>query len=134
MLCANMQIALHEKSLESLAEKRDELLKARDSAEAECRTRATAGGGLAEQEVKEIIEEARELLQKPKLLQAIHVAHQAVVANNEAIKHEKQELTRLREQARECDTNMPSLKAELQQKENEVHTRLLMHTRTCPLF
>ena len=128
-----MQIALLEESLKLLGEKYNDLLKDRVSAEAKYRVKATEAE-LKENKMKEAIAKARESAQKPSFLQDIYLAHKKVVANCNAVKDTKQQMDTLRKEACVCDTNMASLKAELQQKEEQVPERVFMHTHLCLLF
>ena len=116
-----------------LGEKYNDLLKDRVSAEAKYRVKATEAE-LKENKMKEAIAKARESAQNPSFLQAIYLAHKKVVANCNAVKGTKQQMDTLRKEACVCDTNMASLKAELQQKEEQVPERVFMHTHLCLLF
>ena len=133
MVRADMQIALLQERLQSLNEKHNDLLKDRDSAEAEYRVKA-AKGGLTETEMKETIGKALESVQEPKLLQAIYLAHKNVETNRDTAKHAKQQMETLHKAACVCDTDMASLKAEFRQKEEQVPECVLIHTHSCPLF
>ena len=79
------------------------------------------------------IEDAYKSSQKPKLLQAIHVAHEKMVTNESTVNKTEQELATLHDKASACDTNMASLKAELQQKADKVLAHLFMHMQSCCL-
>ena len=125
-----MQIALLEESLKLLGEKHHDLRKDRDLAEAKYRVQATAD--LTENEMKKAVANARELPRKPILLQAIYLAHNKVVASFDTVKDTEQQKETLHEEACVCDTNMASLNAELQQKEDQVPDRVFMHTHSCP--
>ena len=81
------------------------------------------------------IEDAYKSSQKLKLLQAIHVAHEKVVANENTVNKTEQELAKLRlhDKASACDTNMASLKAELEQRARKVLAHLFIHVHPCCL-
>ena len=91
--------------------------------------RAKVAKFLPANEVKLNIEDAHASAQKPKLLQAIHLAHTRAVAIGDKIEAREQELAAQLEAARERDTNLASLKAELLQKEDKVIIRLHVHAR-----
>ena len=131
MVRSDVQIALLEESLKLLGEKQNDLLKDRDLAEAEYRVQATEADFL-ENEMKEATAEARESPRKPILLQAIYLTHKKVVASFDTVKDTEQQKETLHEEACVCDTNMASLNAELQQKEDQVPDRVFMHTHSCP--
>ena len=82
--------------------------------------------------MKKAVANARELPRKPILLQAIYLAHNKVVASFDTVKDTEQQKETLHEEACVCDTNMASLNAELQQKEDQVPDRVFMHTHSCP--
>ena len=75
------------------------------------------------------IEDAYTSSQKLKLLQAIHVAHEKMVANENTVNKTEQELAtlRLHNKASASDTNMASLKAEREQKAREVLAHFFIH-------
>ena len=91
MLHAYAQTASLQKSLQALREDREERLKDRDSVEAKYRARAP-DMCLSQNEVDIKIEKARAAPQKPKLLQAIHLAHTRAVANDDEIVDKEQQL------------------------------------------
>ena len=82
VLYAYAQTALLQKSLQALREDREKRLKDRDSVEAKYRAKAP-DLCLSQNEVDLRIEKAREVTQKLKLLQDIHLAHAKAVANND---------------------------------------------------
>ena len=81
------------------------------------------------------IEDAYASAQEPELLQAIYVAHEKVVANENTVNKTEQELAKLRlhDKASACDTNMASLKAEREQKALQVLAHLFIHMQSCCL-
>ena len=127
----DMQITSVEKKLESFREIREKLRKGRESAEEAYRAKVTKF--LTANEVKLKIEDAYESAQKPKLLQAIHAAHEEVVANDSTVNNTKQELAALHDNARACDTHIASLEAELQPKAHKVLAHLFTHMQSCCL-
>ena len=103
-------------------------LKDRESAEAKYRVKASLFG-LPANKIDLRIKQAYATPQKPKLLKAIHLAHTRAVAIGDKIEAREQELAAQLEAARERDTNLASLKAELLQKEDKVIIRLHVHAR-----
>ena len=106
-----------------LREEREAGLKHREFAEKQYSSEVTALG-LTLNEVRLNIERARKSPQEPKLLQAIHLAHTVVVENGKKIKSTEQQLAALHQASNECDINIASLRAVLEQKVNEVPARL----------
>ena len=106
-----------------LREEREAGLKHREFAEKQYSSEVTALG-LTLNEVRLNIERARKSPQEPKLLQAIHLAHRVVLKNDKNIKNTKQQLAALHQASSECDINVASLRAVLEQKVNEVPARL----------
>ena len=117
------------KALQTLREDNKLRLKDRESAEAKYRVKASKFAGLPPNEIELRIKQAYATPQKPKLLQAIHLAYTRAVAIGDEIEVREQELVAQLEAARERDTNLASLKAELLQKEDKVIIRLHVHAR-----
>ena len=104
-------------------------LKDCESAEAKYHVKASNFLGLPLNKIELRIEQAYATPQKPELLQAIHLAHTRAVAVGDKIEVREQELAAQVAAARERDTNLASLKAELLQKEDKVSIRLHVHAR-----
>ena len=129
MLFTHAQTALLKKALQTLREDNKLRLKDRESAEAKYRVKASKFAGLPPNEIELRIKQAHATPQKAELLQAIHLAHTRAVEIGDEIEVREQELVAQLEAARERDTNLASLKAELSQKEDKVLARLHVYAR-----